>query len=296
MKPVAYRIGVAGDFVHAHCWKVYENAERTKRGVAPHMGDLFGAGAPEIAGKCCLSCGGDLNTPMLVVRMDTGEKFQHYFSKFAPGNGDLQAFTLFCSSLRGATIFHSPVDAAETMRVMADHIRRSNPSGKACHLDIVSILSIPACEGFDEAFPIDPAHAPLPGKTVELLERDGAARQISSDQLSADMLSGVWNEANPLRDRWRYVAPLPAKDTRTKLMDRFIDLQAECYSITDESGQPYPALRTRAASCGCCVNHVRVTREHLDLAIAQAKEWLHQLENTEPVDYPPDATGGDAVQ
>ncbi len=71
-----------------------------------------------------------------------------------------------------------------------------------------------------------------------------------------------------------------------------IDIDQECYSITDLEGKPYPALVTRG--CSCCQGYRRITRENLDEAIKQAEEWLERLRSTDPVDYPDDTEGGES--
>ncbi len=63
-----------------------------------------------------------------------------------------------------------------------------------------------------------------------------------------------------------------------------IKREEECYDFTDDSGKPYPALITRG--CGCCAYGLPVTRENIDKAIAQTREWLSEPEAMEPVSYP----------
>lgn len=60
----------------------------------------------------------------------------------------------------------------------------------------------------------------------------------------------------------------------------------ECHSFTDDNCNPYPALRTRG--CGCCGEYLPVTKENIELAKTQAREWMEFLENLEPVNYPLD--------
>ncbi len=60
----------------------------------------------------------------------------------------------------------------------------------------------------------------------------------------------------------------------------------ECHSFTDDECTPYPAFRT--AGCGCCASYLPVTAENLELAKEQARAWLKQLEQMNPVVYPAD--------
>jgi hypothetical protein len=58
----------------------------------------------------------------------------------------------------------------------------------------------------------------------------------------------------------------------------------ESFDFTDDNGKPCPALVTRG--CGCCSSSLPVTRENIDKAIAQTREWLAELESMQPVSYP----------
>lgn len=62
-----------------------------------------------------------------------------------------------------------------------------------------------------------------------------------------------------------------------------IKYDPENFDFMDENCRPFPAFVTRG--CGCCSSVVRVTRESIDEAIQQAKDWLAFLEGLQPVDY-----------
>lgn len=64
-----------------------------------------------------------------------------------------------------------------------------------------------------------------------------------------------------------------------------LDYTTESFAYTHpETCAPLPALIT--SGCGCCSGVLPVTRENLDKAIHEAEEWLEQLRNLQPYDYP----------